>query len=67
MVAHVGMNLVGKVDCCRSLGKRNNLALRGEDVNAVGEEVDFNVFKKLCAVCAGALDFKQVLKPRSCS
>lgn len=47
--------------------KRNNLALRGEYVNAVGEEVDFDVFKKLCAVRAGALDFKQILKPRSCS
>lgn len=56
MVAHVGVNLVGKVDGCRSLGKRNNLALRGrQDVNAVGEEVDFDVFKKLCAVRAGAL------------
>ena len=48
-------------------GKRNNLALRREDVNAVGEEVDFDVFEKLCAVRAGTLDFKQVLKPRSCS
>ena len=64
VVAHVRVNLVGKVNRARAARKRHDAALRGKDVDAVGEEVDLDVVEELGTVLARTLNFKEALQPR---
>ena len=63
VVADVRVNFVGEVDRGRPLWQRNDLSARREDVDAVREEVDLDVFKKFGAVLTGALNFEKILEP----
>ena len=63
MIADVGMNLISEVDRSGAFRKRNNFRLRGENVDAVREEIDLDVFNKFRGIRAVLLNFKQRLKP----
>ena len=63
VVAHVRVDLVREVDGGAASGQGDDLALRREGVESVGEEVDLDVLDELAAVLTCALNFHQALEP----
>ena len=63
VVADIGVDFVRKVDRARSARQRDDLPLRGKDIDAVREEVDLDVFEEFRAVGARTLDFEEILEP----
>ena len=61
LVADIGVNLIGKINRARALRQAHDLASRSEDIDAIREEVNLDVFKELTAVSTGALNFHQTL------
>ena len=62
-VADVGMDAVGEVDRRRGARQRDDLALRREHVDLVGEQIDLDVLEELARVAGVALDLQQRLQP----
>ena len=58
-VSDIRVHRIGEIDYGRPARQRENLALRREDVNLVGEKVDFHVFEELGRVTGRTLQFEQ--------
>src|SRR4029453_14325584 len=57
------MNPVGEVDRRRGARQRDDLALRREHIDLVGEQIDLDVLEELARVAGVALDLQQRLPP----
>ena len=62
-VADIGVHGVGKIHRGGAARQRHDLALGGEDVDLVGEQVDLEVLQELDRVAALRLDLQQALQP----
>ena len=62
-IADIGVDLIGKIDRTRTLREAYDLASRRKDIDAIREEVDFDVLKEFAAVGTSTLDFHQALQP----
>ena len=62
-VSDVGVDGVGEVYGCRTLRQRENFAFRRQDIDFVGEQIDFDVLKELDSVRAAGLQIKDVFQP----
>ena len=62
-VAEVGMDLISKVHGSGALGQLNNSAARGENVNAIREDIDLDIFHELQRSTALFLNFQQAVEP----
>lgn len=57
------MNLIGEVNRAGALRQAYDLASRREDIDAIREEVNLDIFKELTAISTGTLNFHQTLQP----
>ena len=63
LIADIGVDLIGEVDRTRTLREAYDLTSRRKDIDAIREEVDFDVLKEFAAVGTSTLDFHQALQP----
>src|SRR5690606_3100499 len=63
MMADFRVNRVSKIDQGRASWKHEDIALRGKDVDLVGEKIDLHAFKKLGRVLQVALKISKFLQP----
>ena len=62
-VSDVGVDGVGEVYGCRAFGQRENFAFGRQDIDFVGEQIDFDVLKEFDGVRAAGLQIKDVFQP----
>ena len=56
LIADIGVDLIGKINRTRTLREAYDLTSRRKDIDAIREEVDFDVLKEFAAVGTSTLD-----------
>ena len=63
MVTDIAVDRIGEVHHCRSAGQGHDLALGGEHIDRIREQVDLDVVPELGGVARLVLDVQQRLQP----